>query len=477
MKLLLIFPSWCSTFGVFKEVAKKVSSFPPLGLCYMGAIAKQVNWGVKIIDDEVQGLGIQGFLKVIDEFKPDLIGLTATTPFYHTAVEVSKKIKAHCSIPIILGGAHASLVREDAFADCFDYLFVGECEKVLSELLIEFEKEVRDFTVPGLMYRKEGRIIFNGEAPKVQDLDELPLPDRRLIPYKDYSVGTLKGEKNYTSFFMSRGCPYDCVFCASKLHGKEVRRRKISEIIKEIDCIVNELKIGHIYFLDDTLTLNRKFILDLCDSIQAHHLQFTFEGSTRANLWDEGLVHRLKECGLIRISFGLESTDPKVRKLIKKDVPLQSYIEANQLNKKLGIETINSVMLGLPGENEDRIKKTVDFLCKAKDIQHATYGIAIPYPGTEMREMAIKGKHGLKLIDQDFSHYQRYGTAVMEVGGLKPEEVIDLQKKGLIRIYLRWWRIWPIIKRHGIRALIIPAWDAISSIVRMALRKTFAKKK
>jgi radical SAM superfamily enzyme YgiQ (UPF0313 family) len=475
MKLLLIFPSWCSTFGVFKHVAKKASSFPPLGFCYMASLAQQIGWQVKIIDDEVEAVGVDGFIQTIEDFQPDLIGLTATTPFFHTTAQVARHIKRHCSVPIVLGGAHASLAREEAFLDCFDYLFIGECEGVLQAWLKEFETGTKTFTVKGLMFRQDGKITFNGEAPKVQDLDTLPWPDRTLVPYKRYCVGTLQGTKNYTSFFMSRGCPFNCVFCASKLHGRRVRRRNVAEIVKEIDHIVNTLKIEHIYFLDDTLTLNRQYIMDFCDAVEAAGLRFTFEGSTRANVWDEALVRRLKACGLIRISFGLEAVDPDVRKIIKKEVPIQSYIEANRLNKKLGIETINSVMLGLPGENEAKIRQTVDFLCKAKDIQHATYGIAIPYPGTEMREMALKGQHGLRLLDEDYSHYQRYGTSVMEVGGLQPDEIIDLQKKGLIRIYTCWWRIWPIIKRHGVRALIVPVWDAISSVARMGVKKVTSR--
>lgn len=175
-------------------------------------------------------------------------------------------------------------------------------------------------------------------------------------------------------------------------------------------------------------------------------------------------MKRLKQCGLIRISFGLETTAPKVRKIIKKEVPLESYIKANKLNKKYGIETINSVMLGLPGETLESINNTVDFLCKARDIEHTTYGVAMPYPGTEMYKMALKGEHGLKLVNNDFSAYQRYGSAVMEVNGIKPEEIIALQKRGLIKIYSCWWRIRPMLKRHGLISLISPALNAISSV-------------
>ena len=147
-------------------------------------------------------------------------------------------------------------------------------------------------------------------------------------------------------------------------------------------------------------------------------------------------------------------------------MPVDAYIKANRLNKSLGIETINSVMLGLPGETRESIQKTVDFLCKTKDIQHATYSVAIPYPGTEMYKMAKEGTHGLKLVDEDYANYQRYGSAVMEVNGMKPKELIKLQKTGLRKIYSRWWRIIPMLKRHGLKALVGPALETVKDIFK-----------
>ena len=449
---------------MFKGVAKKASSFPPLGLCYIAAIAEKSGWDVEIIDAEVEGLSYDDIFARIKRFQPDLIGLTATTPFFHSVIQISQHLKEKFQIPVAVGGPHASLMREEAFSDLFDYLFVGESENVLPEFFARLASKKSLDGVSGVMYRDgQGKVCFNGEAPRVQDLDEIPWPARHLIPREKYFIGTLHGLQNYTSFFISRGCPFDCVFCANKLYGKTVRRRSVAAVLRELAYIVNDLKIKHIYFLDDTLTLDRAYMMDLCRGIKREGLKFTFEGSTRANLWDEEMVRLMQECGLIRISFGLETVDPRVRKIIKKTVPVESYFEANRLNNRLKIETINSVMLGLPGDTRESIKSTVDFLCKAKDIQHATYGIAMPYPGTEMWDMARQNQNGLKLLTEDFSQYQRYGHAVMEVSGMKPDELVALQKHGLMRIYSCWWRVWPMLQRHGLKALWLPACDAVKT--------------
>ncbi len=319
--------------------------------------------------------------------------------------------------------------------------------------------------VKGIIFRKKGTVIFTGNPVLTDDLDELPFPARHLLAYKKYSLGTLRGTLNYTSIMTTRGCPFECIYCSNSVYGKRVRRRSIPNVISEIEYVVNNLGISHFYFVEDVLTLSKEYSLNFCSELEKRGLKITFEGGTRANLFDEELAKRLSENGLIRLSFGLETADPKVLEIIKKRVPLESYIKANRLTNKYGIETINSVMLGLPGQDRASINKTIEFLRKAKDIQHTTYGIAMPYPGTEFYEMAKKGEYGLKLHTEDFSKYQRYNSAVLSVGELSPDDLIRLQKEGLLKIYLTSWRIWPMLRRVKISSLLIPFFEAVGAMI------------
>ena len=306
-----------------------------------------------------------------------------------------------------------------------------------------------------MMRNNNGETIYHGDAPPLENLDEAPFPARHLLPNDKYFMGTPHGRKLFSTLQMSRGCAFSCVFCANTLHGKRLRFRSLGNVMKELEWIVRETDTSHIYFVDDTFTVKRDFILSLCDEIERRDLRFTFECSTRANVWDEELAKRLQKCGLLRISFGLETVDPEVRKIIKKGVPLECYIEANKINNRLGIETLNSVMMGLPGDTRESIERTVDFLCHTRAVQHVTYNIAIPYPGTEMLKMAEAGEHGLKLVERDFSKYQRYGSGVMEVNGISPQELIQLQKRALLRTYSCWWRVLPVIKRFGLKTCLV----------------------
>ncbi len=466
MRLSLVFPSWAGEFGLFKEAARKVSTFPPLNLCIVGAVAERAGWEVQLIDGHIEGLDLNEIVDRVAGFDPDLIGLTAATPFFRNALAAAKALKDSLDRPVIMGGTHVSIMKEKAFADELDYLFIGECESTFGEFLGQFASGKRNPAIPGIMSRRGGKILFSGEPRPLDDLDRAPPPARHLLPNHKYFLGSMQGKKRYTSVQMTRGCPFSCVFCACDLYGKKCRRRGIDSVMRELELVIGRYKAEHIYFVDDTLTLNRQYILDLCDAVESSGLKFTFEGSTRADLVDEKLIGRLRDIGLIRLSFGLETADPEVRRIIRKGVLLESYGPANRLCKRHGIETINSAMIGLPGDTRESIKRTVDFLCRERELHHVTLNIAMPYPGTEMYDMAERGLHGLRLLEHDYSRYQRYGSAVMSVNEISPDELIDLQQRALIRIYSSWWRIIPIIKRFGLGTVIRTGCAAMSAVLK-----------
>jgi len=213
--------------------------------------------------------------------------------------------------------------------------------------------------------------------------------------------------------------------------------------------VISKFKIKHFSFLDDTLTLDRNHILSICNLIIKENLGITFEGSTRANLVDEELIGKMSEAGLIRLSYGLESVDANIRQIIKKNIPLDSYVKANKLTHKYNIETLNSVMIGLPKETIFSIKKTLSFLKTAKQVTQANVSIAVPYPGTELHHMAKHEKHGLRLMTKDFSKYKRYNTAVMQVGNLTPRQLTQFQNDAFVSIYFNFKRFIPMLKKFG----------------------------
>ena len=219
--------------------------------------------------------------------------------------------------------------------------------------------------------------------------------------------------------------------------------------------MVNEFGIKHFYIVDDVMTLWPKHILEICDGLERENLRITFEGGTRANLVEDKLFARLSEMGLIRISMGLETVDTEMRKTMGKKVPLEAYTEANKICNKYGIEALNSVMIGLPGETRETVRATLQWLRNDRNVKQANFAIAMPYPGTEFSDIAVAGLHGVELVSKDYSDYRRYGSAVTKVGDLTPEDLIELQNEGFVSIYSAWWRWWPVYRKHGILGLLL----------------------
>lgn len=456
MKICLLYPLWTEEYGSISHFARKTGKWPPLNLALLAAYAENRGHQVKIIDGEAEGVAIPEMVQAAAQSGPDLIGITATTPFYHIAVELAYALKERMpNVPIAIGGPHVTVLREAVFETCFDFAFIGESDNSWTDFLEKYAKKQDMSSVKGIMYREDENVKFTGAAQSVEDVNEVPRPARHLLNNEAYFIGTMQGIKKFTSIMTVRGCPFKCIFCSTKVFGNETRKRTAELVVKEMKECIEKYEIEHFMFLDDTLTLYRSHFMAICDLIIKENLDITFEGSTRANLVDEELIKKMKEAGLIRLSFGLESVDETIRRTIKKKVPLESYLEANRLTNKYGIETLNSCMIGLPGETIESVKKTLAFLRKSKEIKQANISIAVPYPGTELYDMAMKGQLGLRLETKEFSSYRRYNAAVMTVGDLSPEDLINIQNEAFASIYLAPWRWEPMTRKSGFKGTLM----------------------
>lgn len=480
MKVALLYPQWTGSYGFMGAFARRNSTWPPLNLALLAAIAELDGHEVTMVDGEAEGLSVEHMVRRVKRINPDAIGLTSFTPFFHFNVKLAEALKeSGVDAPIIVGGPHVRVMGEKAFLPPFDYAFVGEAEKSWPAFLKHLENGTDVTEVKGIWYRTGGEARTTGEPEPMEDpegkgfpLDQFPLPARHLLPMHRYKLGTLKGRLPMTSIQTTRGCPWKCIFCASeKLLTTRVIRRSPASVVAEIKSVVSDFGIRHFYIVDDVMTLNPEHILEIADRIIQEGLKITFEGSTRANLVEDEMIGRLAEAGLIRLSFGLETVDEEMRKTMKKKVPLKYYEDANRICNKYNIEALNSVMIGLPGETRETVTKTLTWLRQARDVMQANFAIAVPYPGTEFHDMAVSGGHGVTLMTKDFSEYRRYGSAVTTVGDLTPEDLIDLQNDGFVSIYSAPWRWVPMLRKHGTIGGVLMLWR----VFRMVIGKYFPK--
>ena len=174
----------------------------------------------------------------------------------------------------------------------------------------------------------------------------------------------------------------------------------------------------------------------MCKLIRDNNLKITFEGFTRANTVTYDLLKSMKKAGLVRLSFGIESGNQDILKKIKKGITLDEIKKGFYLAKKVGIETKGSAIIGLPYESKRTVRETINFCKSIKECDQLYLNICTPYPGTELMDMVLRGEGGTKLLDYDYSNYQRYGNPVLQVNDLGQKQLISFKKYGLRKFYL-----------------------------------------
>ena len=273
MKVKLFIPPG----GYFAERWSKGSSMPPLGLLYIGAVLEQAGHQVEIVPAELLQLSWKQIQERIKQFQPDIVGVTSTTENRFQSFQLIKKAKqAAPSVLTILGGPHASMAAEDCLKHIpeLDLVARGEAENTMLELCQAWdtEKSLEAFSsIRGLSFRAGGRIQNNPPQPPILELDSLPYPAFHLIPFERYNFKFEvpgKGLLPAVNLMSSRGCPFECNFCATPINwGRHVRMRSPENVVQEIETLIERYGVKVIFFFDDTFNASPKRLERICDLI------------------------------------------------------------------------------------------------------------------------------------------------------------------------------------------------------------------
>lgn len=363
---------------------------PPLGLLYLGAYLKRYSrHEVEVIDAQVEELSYSHLKHRISDARPDVVGITAMTFTLLDVIKTARLVKEVASdLPVVIGGPHAYIFpTETAGLQGVDFVLTGEGEKNFF-LLLEHLYSDRNFdSVPGLVYNQKGNLFQNPPARLIEDLDEVPFPDRTLSPYNKYT-SVVARRKPITTMITSRGCPYRCSFCARPHLGKRFRMRSAQNVVNEMEeCI--KLGIREFLIYDDTFTVNRKRVMDVCDEIVRRKLDIGWDIRARVDSVDEEMLEKLNEANCERIHYGVESGTEKILNVLSKGISTDQARKAIKETKKAGIQTLAYFMIGSPTETREDILKTMDFALElAPDFVHIT--ITTPFPATEIYERGLK---------------------------------------------------------------------------------------
>ena len=358
-------------------------------------------------------------------FKPDWVGYTSYTANITAIKIISEKIRlANPDIKQIVGGVHATLDKNILNTlTSVDYSVQREGEEAVLSLVENKDPK----SIPGVVSRGKTSLINNGIAPVIQNIDNLPFPER------DKFWGIKEEEKKHVdvSYICTiRGCPYKCTYCASPFHWdrKTTRLRSPESVIEEMihlkENYWNAAKFDYaasanisdkeslkikdntiVYFVDDVFTVNKKRVKKLLRMIIDQKLEMKWKCEARADHLDDEICELMAEAGCERVKIGFESGSNKILKQIQKLETREEMLVGANMLKKAGVPFSCYLMTGFPGETDEDVKQTIDF---AKKVEADYYSLSVlaPYYGTELYDQLIKNGHALDKQPWEYFFHQ-----------------------------------------------------------------------
>jgi anaerobic magnesium-protoporphyrin IX monomethyl ester cyclase len=366
---------------------KQPTAQAPLGLLYVAASLRTRGVDIVVLD-----LSDRYWEDEIEYPQADLYGITGTVLDRKPCIETAKRIKQKYTQAKVIVGGPISLTPDQITDPAIDSLVIGEGEYVI-------HKVIEDFPHVQATYK----------ADRITDLDALPFPARDMILHKGGNVFAYN--KNYkeggsTVIITSRGCPYSCSFCASPgIWERKVTIRSIDNVLCEIDEIVNKHKIYQLRFSDDTLTLDTKRLRQLCTGVKKYGIVWRASIRTKPNSVE--MFKQMYEAGCREVSFGVESADPNVLRVLQKGNTVEDNYNGIVNAKKAGMVVRILFMIGTPGESISTVDQNIDFL-KSINNYYDTIALTnfIPIPGSAIAKRPVD--FDCTITDTNIDNYNFY---------------------------------------------------------------------
>ena len=306
-------------------------------------------------------------------FHPDIVGITCMTHQRLVVDPWARQIKSRLpECRIVLGGVHASVLYAEILErwPAIDFVAVGEADESFPRLIQALEKRENPRGINGIAMRLEdGSIDWAGPAPAVTDLGALPLPAERF---------------SYDTIITARGCPFSCTFCCSpQIWGSRVRERPVDHVIRELELLRRRSHLTHVYIKDETFTLRRSRVEEMCRAMIDARLDLWWSCDTRVDCLDEERLYWMRKAGCFYVSFGVESASPRMLKKINKRTDVEKIREAVALARRFGMYVRFYLIGGLPDEGPDDLMATLNLVKETKPHFVCISPLALS-PGTEM---------------------------------------------------------------------------------------------
>ena len=393
MNVCLIYPPtrFMIRTNVPSVVDEVTGCYPPLGLLYVaGAIERGSRHAVHVVDAVAERLSDAQIEERIRSIRPAVVGIQAITFSIVDAYNTVRLVKrVDPSIRVVMGGPHVNIFPSETLSlPEIDFLLLGEGESNILPFLDALDGRGDLAQVPGIVYRDgRGEERRGPPNPLIEDLDSLPMPARHLLRNELYSSVLGRG-KRLTTIMSSRGCPARCIFCDRPHLGKKFRARSAGSVADEMQVCYERFGIDEFFFYDDTFTIDRQRVLDVCREVHARRLKVFWDIRARVSTVDREVLDALSKAGCRRIHFGIESGNEQVLKTVRKGLDLRRAREVLKWSRAAGIETLAYFMIGFPGEGHAEVRDTIDYALSI-DCDYIHVAVTTPFPGTELYRMGL----------------------------------------------------------------------------------------
>lgn len=458
LKILL-----CNPYVITKQ---NIRCWPdePLGLLYLASYANRENEkylfdiNIQILDAHLEGketctkttdgyrsgLDDLEFQEKLVQYEPNIVGITNNyTMSVANVIEICKLAKKICpKCLVVIGGAHATIAHKNLIEyPEIDIVARGEGEVIFWEIIraVYENKELRN--VKGIVYKENGEICRNPDMPLITNIDTLPIPDRSLVSYKEYSYS-----KGYScipmnipigNIFSSRGCPFKCVFCSTqKVWTNKWRARSAHNIMQEIEYLHTSYGVKEIIFQDDQFMGRKERVIELCNIIIKKKLKLSFALPTGVSpaLVDENIIDLLSRAGFYQIRFSVDVGTERARKFVQKPVNLNKVAGLISRANFKGLWTSATFVIGYPHETEQDILETIKY-AYSLPADNIIWYIAQPHIGSRLYDIFLE-----EGMFNEKDKYYSFRDSIYGTKHISADQLIDLTKsaeRGYLKIYIR----------------------------------------
>jgi radical SAM superfamily enzyme YgiQ (UPF0313 family) len=374
-----------------------VTAWPPLGMLYIAEVLLANGIEVSILDQAAKRFSMKQTLDWVKKENPDIVGFSVLNSSAREAPLLAECMKKeNPNVTIAFGNYHATFNAERILRKypSVDVIVRGEGEFTSLELAKCLEKKGNLEDVKGITFRKNRKIVSTPDRPLIKDVDSLSFPNRDLMgaEYSSTIYGVKVASKKFTTIVSSRGCPFQCTFCACRKFARGLwRPRTVENIIKELEML-RSMGYEQFLFVDDNFTLNVKRVVEFCRRLRKEKMDIEWFCDSRVDGCRYDMMREMVKAGCRIVYFGIESANQRILNYYKKGITPEESEKAVKKARKASVDVVvGSFILGSPDETRLEIENTLKFVNKL-DIDIPQLNILSGIVGTELwTDLVSKG--------------------------------------------------------------------------------------